>query len=405
MPPEGRRHGPERPASPASESPISAATDPGWRLVCRDCGASLDFAPHFHGCPNCPRGLLELRRTITPPISAAAHASGRGLRRYLDFLPVANRDSWISLGEGGTALVRSRTIGRRLGLENLFFKLEQQNPTGSFKDRFVAVTLNLARHFGYERIVVSSTGNLGVSVAAYAAACGLRCLFIAPDGTPAGILREAELHGSEVRIVAREDRFAAFDNAAEEPGCFPVGLFIRRRVQNPFGIESYRSFAYEMIEELGDVPGVVLFPCARGNGLYGAWKGFLDARDWGWAARLPRLVGCQPAVANSLEMSLRTGAAQALELAPAESIARSICETVASDEALQAIRQSGGTATSASEDEIRDAVALLGREGINAEASAAATVACLPALLASRHIRAEDTVVCVLTAGGLRWTG
>jgi threonine synthase len=123
---------------------------------------------------------LELHRASAARLQPNEGRVGRGVSRYLDLLPVADPHGWISLGEGGTALVRSKMIGPRLGLPNLYFKLEQQNPTLSFKDRFVVVTINAARSFGYRRVAVSSTGNLGLSVAAYSAAAGMDCLFIAP---------------------------------------------------------------------------------------------------------------------------------------------------------------------------------------------------------------------------------
>ncbi|MGE3918569.1 MAG: pyridoxal-phosphate dependent enzyme [Hyphomicrobiaceae bacterium] len=327
----------------------------------------------------------------------------RGLERYLSLLPVPPDVDWISLGEGETALVRSRHIGPSLGLSNLFFKLEQQNPTLSFKDRYVALTVNLARHFGFRRVVVSSTGNLGISVAAYAAMCGLACRFVAPGDMPENVRSEAILHGAEVEVIDKERRFARFEEIANDPAWFPVGLFMNRRIQNPFGIEAYRTFAYELIEQLGGPPDAVLLPCARGNGLYGAWKGFKDAVDWHWIDRLPRMIGCQPSVANSLEVSLLAGSPTALELPPAHSIAKSICETVAGDKALAAIRKSGGTAVSASEDEILMGVRALGREGINAETGAAATVASLAKLVADGHLAPGDRIVCVLTGAGIRW--
>ena len=114
----------------------------------------------------------------------------------------------------------------------------------------------------------------------------------------------------------------------------------------------------------------VLAGVPRGNGLYGTWKGFKEALSWGWARNLPRVVACQPAGANSLEVSLQRESPTAVELAPIESVAKSTTETVASDKALEAIRDSQGTALSATDEEIIAAVRLLGREGLNVEAGA-----------------------------------
>jgi threonine synthase len=325
------------------------------------------------------------------------------LRRYLDLMPGGLDPGWVSLGEGGTPLLRSRAIGPALGLERLYFKNETVNPTWSFKDRYVAVSVNAARLFGRRGCVVSSTGNLGVSAAAYAAAAGMTCLFVAPRGTSEAILREARTFGARILVAAAADRLRVFDELAATGAWYPVALFLRRPVQNPFGVEGYKTFAYEMIEELGRPPAAVLFPCARGNGLYGAWKGFREAVSFGWASETPKLVACQPAVANSLEASLQRGAERAVELPRASSVAASAAETVAGDQALQAIRRSGGTALSCGEDEIVGAVHEIAREGLLVEPSSALPVACLKRFADKRLVDPSAPVVAVLTAGGVRW--
>jgi len=359
------------------------------------------------GCPDCTSrgiiGLLELQRTGAVTSASLSSRAGRGLSRWLDLLPVPTSQPWLSLGEGGTALVRSHVIAQRLGIRHLYFKLEQQNPTLSFKDRFVAVTVNVASAFGFRRIAVSSTGNLALSVAAYAAAAEMDCMVIVPRGIPSGFLSEANLYGARVAVIERELRFQALEAAAENGAWFPLGLFLPRAVQNAFGVEGYRSFAYEVVEEFGEAPGAMLFPCARGNGLYGAYKGFQDCLSVGWSTRMPQMIATQPLGANSLEVSLSRNTVQAVELAPFDSVAKSTSETVASDDALRAIQESGGTALSANEDEIRSAVLALGQEGLNVESAAALPVACLPKLCASGALDADRAVVCVLTATGLRW--
>jgi threonine synthase len=320
-------------------------------------------------------------------------------------LPGGRARDRLTLGEGGTPLVRSRVIGPRLGLSNLYFKNETVNPTWSFKDRYVAVTLEMARRFGFTRVVVSSTGNLGISVAAYAAAAGMACVFLAPRETDPGVLAQARMYGAHVLTAGAAGYRGAAEHLARERGWFPVGLFMPWPMSNPFGVEGYRTFAYEMIEDLGRAPAAVLFPCARGNGLYGAWKGFDEAAQWGWAGERPRMVACQPVAANSLEVSLACGAARPVELPPSRSVAVSTCETVAGDHALAALRASGGTALSANEAEIRTAAEALTGEGLSVEFSSALPVACLPKLLETGAVDADAPVVCVLTAAGIRWPG
>lgn len=376
------------------------------RLMCARCETSFDMAPLVFGCPRCAeRGVLSLLEATflgLPPARPAA-AAGRGLRRYARLLPGGDSDDWFSLGEGDTPLVRSRRIGPRLGLAHLYFKNETTNPTWSFKDRYVAVTVNVARRLGFSRAVVASTGNLGASAAAYCAAAGMECIFLAPQETERTFLDQAMLHGARVLVTTWDGRQPLFEHLACDLGWFPIGLFMPRKANNPFGIEGYRTIAYEILETLDESPAAVLFPCARGNGLYGAFKGFRDAKEWGWTSRIPAMVACQPVGSNSIEASLRSGATGVINLPPAPSIALSARETVADEHALQAVRDSGGDALSATDEELTQAVRDLGAEGLCVEPAAALGVACLPRLLARGRVGTDERIVCVVTGAGIRW--
>lgn len=379
-----------------------------WSLVCDRCGTRYPFGPSVHGCPACSKkgtiGILEAEfRPAKKPLALNKRKGPLGLDRYRDLLPGGGGRDWISLGEGGTALIPSRHIGPALGLKQLYFKNESVNPTWSFKDRFVCVSINVAKSFGFKNIVVASTGNLGISVAAYAAAAGMQCMFVAPRGTAATILDEARRYGVRVIVTSAERRLPVLEDIVRTGKWFPIGLFLRRGVQNPFGIEGYKTFGYEMIEQLGRAPGAVLFPCARGNGLYGAYKGFKEAVAYGWAASMPKLIGCQPKGANSLEVSLERGAKDAVELPRVSTLAASATETVSSDHALHAIRKSKGTAASVNDADLLQATYALLREGLSIEPSSALPVACLKQLAQRRALPANAPVVCVLTAAGLRW--
>ena len=386
------------------ESPTSVD---GFGLACAHCGSRFDLGPLTFGCPRCLEGgrvsVLEVvQKRGRPPARVQGGRRQGTPTGYAVLLPGGAPEARVSLGEGGTPLVGSRFIGPRLGLRALYFKNETVNPTWSFKDRYVAVTVNVARSLGFRRAVVSSTGNLGVSAAAYCAAAGLDCLFLAPPETSRSFLDQARVHGAHVVVTSSEGRQPIFEHLSRR-GWFPIGLFLPRPVHNPFGIEGYRTIAYELLEQLDATPAAVLFPCARGNGLYGTWKGFRDAVEWGWSEGVPAMVACQPAGANSLEVSLRRGATEAVELPPVESVALSTKERVADTRALEAIRASGGEALSASDAEILRALDDLGREGLCVEPSSALPVACLPKLLASGKVEADGPVVCVLTGTGIRW--
>jgi threonine synthase len=352
----------------------------GWSLVCEGCGVRRRAFAATTGCPDCAaRGRISV-----------LEVEGR--------LPQAGEAGALSLGEGRTPLVEAPRIAARLGMERLLFKLEGGNPTGSYKDRYVAATLNAVLPFGVDRLVVSSTGNLGVSVAAYAAAAGLPCLFLAAAGLPRAALLQAQAHGAEVVMTDPERRQTLFEHAALARGWFPIGLRMPRRISNPFGVEGYRAIGEEVVRDLGAPPAAMLFPCARGNGLYGAWRALREM-----PGTRPRMIACQPDTANSLEVSLREGRDTPVELPPSDSVAFSTRERIADPMALAAIRDSGGDAVSASDAEILSAQAELARSGIFVEHSCALPLACLPRLLAAKRIARHETVICVLTASGIRW--
>ncbi len=377
-----------------------------WVLRCTACGFQTAIEPLISGCPKCAQaGAIEVLEACCQPAQIPTRpppgGAALGLTRYGALLP--GDEPLVSLGEGSTPLLPSRQIGPSMGLSRLWFKLESCNPTSSFKDRYCMVSMNLARQFGYERVVLSSTGNLGVSAAAYAAALGLECLLIALPATPATLLDQVRAYGATVVTTDSGHRQAVFEQAASRPGWFPIGLMLPRPIQNPFGVEGYRTLAWEMLDVLGGPPGAVLFPCARGNGLYGTWKGFVEARSWHWSDSVPRMFACQPAGANSIEVTLNSGAVRAVELSPIHSLAASAAETVSDDRAIAAVRASQGGAGSCDEAALRAATKALAREGIYVEASSALPVACLAHFVAAGAIAPDEVVVCVLTAAGDRW--
>jgi threonine synthase len=377
-------------------------------LTCSECGNNFAIAPFFSGCPNCAKkGILKVLEVayeydhVPPPPPERTRISQFG--KYANLLPGGDIDQRISLGEGSTPLIPSKIIGRQLGLKNLFFKNESVNPTWSFKDRYVSVTVNVARSLGYKNTIVASTGNLGVSAAAFSAAAGMKCLFIAPDKVSSTIIAHARLHRAIVAVTNWEDRHKIAAHIAERYKWFPIALFMPMPIHNPFGVEGYKTIGYEIIEDLGCAPAAVLFPCARGNGLYGTWKGFKEARNWGWIKSLPSMVSCQPIGANSLEESIRMGASEPLKLPPIKSVALSTAETVADAHALASIRESRGFAFSASEEDIIAAVRLLGQEGLCLEPASALPVACLSKIVEKKFFSSDDLIVCVLTATGIKW--
>jgi len=323
---------------------------------------------------------------------------GPGIFRFWPLLPYSKSETACSLHEGDTPLVKARHYGSGL---NLYLKNESVNPTGSFKDRYDGLSVNVALTMGFDKLVCASTGNHALSVAAYASVAGMECLSIVADSASDQVLATLRTYGAEVRVVSPQSRFAILAEEAMA-GAYPVGLFMPGPTTNPFGVEGYKTIAYEVVEQLGCVPDAVIFPCARGNGLYGAWKGFRELNQLGVVESTPRMYACQPSVAASLVLAYESRQDSPAIVDPGKTIADAISEDVSSQQALDAIRQSKGAAVAVGEDEIYKAVFQLGREGVFSEPSSAIVLSGIKQLLDVGLLMPQETVVAVVTSSGFK---
>jgi threonine synthase len=204
-------------------------------------------------------------------------------------------------------------------------------------------------------------------------------------------------------ITEWEGRAILMEHLAQHRGWFPAGLFMPFSISNPYGVEGYKTFAYEIWRELHEVPEHIFFPCARGNGLYGCWKGWKELQRYGLVNTVPRHHATQPEGAAPLVCSFEQGMRKSAVVDNPHSVAMSTRESVSSDQALDAIYASGGTAVSVDDDEILAAVKALGREGLCVEPASALPVAAVVKLANQERLYRDATIICVLTAAGIKW--
>src|SRR5438270_3267430 len=179
------------------------------------------------------------------------------IARYREHLPVSDSTPVVDLREGSTPLVRSRNIGPALGLKALYFKYEGLNPTGSFKDRGMAVAVAKAREDGARVLVCASTGNTSASAAAYAASQRLRAIVVVPAGEIAmGKLSQALMYGAKV-IALRGNFDAALETVRQLASQYPVALV---NSVNRFRLQGQKTAAFEVVDALGDAPDYVVLP-------------------------------------------------------------------------------------------------------------------------------------------------
>lgn len=339
-------------------------------------------------------------------LSAQPDGTRPGVFGWQHLLPLRADATPVSLREGGTPLLPLPRTAARLGVGELLLKDESRNPTWSYKDRLIAVAVTRAVQDGAPTVVVASTGNHGAAAAAYAAAAGLRCVVLTLESVPQTMKVLMQSYGADVVALQRgPDRWALLRQGVLERGWVPLSGFVDPPAgSNPFGIDGYKTIAYEIVADLGRAPDVLVAPAAYGDGLTGVLRGFDDLLALGLIDRLPRMVAAEPLgpYAHAMANGFRPGAT-----VPARpSVAFSIATPVATYQGYAALARSGGAAAAATEDEIMSEQLRLAREeGVYLEASAVVPVAVLAKLRAAGVVDVDESVVLLGTSTGLKDIG
>ena len=318
------------------------------------------------------------------------------LKRYRSFLPVTQATPLITLGEGDTPLVRSRLLEKELGCGELYFKLEGCNPTGSFKDRGMVVAVAKAVESGSRNIICASTGNTSASAAAYGARFGLKTIVIIPKGKIAtGKLAQALVYDAQViAIKGNFDQALHLVRALTQK--YPVTLV---NSLNPHRVEGQKTAAFEMVEDLGDVPDYVFIPVGNGANITAYWKGFVEYHRAGKAGHTPKMMGFQAAGAAPLVLGKIVKRPRTI------ATAIRIGNPASWQKALAARDESGGTIDSVTDDEIMAAYKLMAtREGVFGEPASAASLAGLIKLSGKQEFSGKR-IVCIVTGNGLKDPG
>lgn len=326
-------------------------------------------------------------------MTTAAPAPRGVLHRWAEVLPLTERTPRITLGEGDTPLVRSAALESECGLDELWFKLESCNPTGSFKDRGMVVAVAKALESGAKAIMCASTGNTSASAAAYAARCGMECYVLVPGGkVAAGKMAQAVAYGA--RIIEVDGNFDdALQAARELTTKHPVALV---NSVNPDRIDGQKTASYEICESLGDAPDILAIPVGNAGNITAYWKGFGECAEKARATLHPRMYGFQAAGAAPLV----SGAPVAEPHTIATAIR--IGNPASWQGAIAARNESEGLINAVTDDEILEAYRLLaGREGLFVEPASAASVAGLLKLRREGKING-GRAVAILTGNGLK---
>lgn len=378
------------------------------------CGAEYPVTQVIYNCPGCG-GLLEARYegATTEPwtlkqvwrerrMSNHPHDQS-GVWRYREMFPFLEQDRHvITLREGNTPILDTVLASSYASVDRLRFKHQGFNPTGSFKDNGMTAGASQAVRLGMKRVACVSTGNTSASMAAYAAAAGLEPIILIPNGNIAfGKLGQALDYGAKtLQVDANFDQILAIVRVLSER----LGIYLLNSV-NPFRIEGQKSIVIEMMDQLDwEVPDWIVVPGGNLGNISAFGKGARELYQQGLIAKMPKFAVIQAAGSSPFYEFMKAPHERGFVANPhPETLATAIKigDPISWPKAWQAVG-TDGLVESVTEQEIADAKAVIGRSGIGCEPASAATLAGIRKLRAAGKMRAEDSIVAVLTGNVLK---
>ena len=325
---------------------------------------------------------------------------------YAARLPELDPIHRLTLGEGNTPLIRSRRVGPAIGCQQLAFKLESSNPTGSYKDRFAASALSHLQAAGLKACLGTSSGNTGAAVAAYAAAAGIPCLLAIVDTAPQGKLRQMLAYGA--RLFRIRDFGSSPEVTREVMGGLPVlaqalqaDVLISAFAYSPAGMAGVQTISYELTEQMPEGIDHVFSPSGGGGLTLAVARGFRAGAGTGGA---PAVHCVQPEGNDTIAGPLRAGAAKARAVTCTSTISGlQVGSVIDGDHTLAACRASGGNGHLVSDDDVFTWQRRLAREeGIFCEPAGAVALAGLARAVSAGEIDPVSRIVCLVTGSGFK---
>jgi threonine synthase len=377
-------------------------------LNCTACGLRHEATQLQNLCTACQKplfanyNLVRAGRALTREALAGREKS---LWRYREVLPLPLDVEPVSLGEGGTPLLRAERFGRELGLSSLWIKDESQNPTQSFKARGMAVAVSMAKYLGATKLAVPTAGNAGGALAAYAARAGLEAHIFMPRDTPRANVIECRELGAQVTLIDGLITDCGAEIARRKAA---EGWFELSTLKEPYRVEGKKTLGYELAEQMDwQLPDVILYPTGGGTGLIGMWKAFDEMEAMGWIdAKRPRMFSVQASGCAPIVRAFEAGAASAAVFPDAHTCASGlrVPKAVGDFLMLRILRESNGGAVAVDDQTMIKITSEVGAtEGIFVAPEGAACFAALRSLCADKRIAREERVVIFNTGSGIKY--
>ncbi|MDG0866138.1 threonine synthase [Candidatus Lucifugimonas marina] len=325
--------------------------------------------------------------------------------RYREVMPVVDPANIVTLGEGFTPLRQAGRLGKHLGMSDLLIKDEGVNPTGSFKARGLSAAVSKALELKQMKLTMPSAGNAAGAMSAYAAAAGMEAHVYMPKDAPIANQIECVAYGADLNLVDGfiTDAGRISGEAAEEHGLFDVST-----LKEPYRAEGKKTMGYEIVEQLRfEVPDVVIYPTGGGTGIVGIWKALDEMEQLGWiGSERPRMVCVQAEGCAPLVTAYNKGEEFADPFPNPKTLAAGMRVPAAVGDFLviRAVRESGGTALTVTDDQMVDSVRDMSSfEGIFPAPEGGATLSALQLLLDSGEIGKDERVVLLNTGSAVKY--
>ncbi len=378
-------------------------------LECTACGKRHDWRQLQNLCIACGKPLfaiydLEPSDKLECLKQSSFQLRETSLWRWRELLPLPKDVEPISLGEGGTPLLRAKRFGDEIDVQ-LWIKDESVNPTQSFKARGMTVAVSMAKFLGAKKLAVPSAGNAGGAMAAYAARAGLEAHVFMPRDTPRANIIECREVGAHVTLIDGliTDCGAEIAKRKEKEGWFDVST-----LKEPYRIEGKKTLGYEIAEQLDwKLPDVILYPTGGGTGLIGMWKAFDEMEKLGWIdSRRPRMFSIQASGCAPIVRAFEAGEKFAAEYPNARTTASGlrVPKAIGDFLMLNILRESNGGAIAIDDEEMVCAVREVGsKEGLFVAPEGAACFVALKKLRAAEKINSGERVVIFNTGSGIKY--
>ena len=374
-------------------------------LECSACGLQHEWTRAQNLCLFCSKPLFA----IVDPAAAGRTLKRETLRtrekslwRYREVLPLPADVEPVSLGEGGTPLLRAPKFG---GDIDLWVKDESINPTQSFKARGMSVAVSMAKHLGATKLAVPSAGNAGGALAAYAARAGLEAHIFMPRDTPLANIIECRELGAHVKLI---DGLITDCGAEIARRKAKEVWFDMSTLKEPYRIEGKKTLGYELAEQCNwELPDIILYPTGGGTGLIGMWRAFDEMEALGWiGAKRPRMFSVQATGCAPIVRAFKAQEKSAAEFPNAHTIASGlrVPKAIGDFLILNILRQSNGGAIAVDDKEmIRVALEVGSTEGLLIAPESAACFAALKSLRSAGKIRSGERMVIFNTGSGIKY--